>query len=161
METVLPFIGFWGHAAVAFAYAALAIWLLHKYGTRNRQQVMLIAAMALTALWGIISTVAGPLSLAALCAESARNLAWLCFMFFLLRSGEGREQPRTINMIYGVLLVVLLFQPVNDTAVAIFGNASNGADLATQSAMTMRMIYAVGALVVVHNLYTASGAETV
>ncbi|WP_246087137.1 XrtA/PEP-CTERM system histidine kinase PrsK [Sphingorhabdus contaminans] len=159
METVLPFIGFWGHAAVAFAYAALAIWLLHKYGTRNRQQVMLIAAMALTALWGIISTVAGPLSLAALCAESARNLAWLCFMFFLLRSGEGREQPRTINMIYGVLLVVLLFQPVNDTAVAIFGNASNGADLATQSAMTMRMIYAVGALVVVHNLYTVSAPE--
>ncbi|WP_430445748.1 XrtA/PEP-CTERM system histidine kinase PrsK [Sphingorhabdus contaminans] len=159
METVLPFIGFWGHAAVAFAYAALAIWLLHKYGTRNRQQVMLIAAMALTALWGIISTVASPLSLAALCAESARNLAWLCFMFFLLRSGEGREQPRTINMIYGVLLVVLLFQPVNDTAVAIFGNASNGADLATQSAMTMRMIYAVGALVVVHNLYTVSAPE--
>lgn len=159
METVLPFIGFWGHAAVAFAYAALAIWLLHKYGTRNRQQVMLIAAMALTALWGIISTVTGPLSLAALCAESARNLAWLCFMFFLLRSGEGREQPRTINMIYGVLLVVLLFQPVNDTAVAIFGNASNGADLATQSAMTMRMIYAVGALVVVHNLYTVSAPE--
>lgn len=159
METVLPFIGFWGHAAVAFAYAALAIWLLHKYGTRNRQQVMLIAAMALTALWGIISTVTGPLSLAALCAESARNLAWLCFMFFLLRSGEGREQPRTINMIYGVLLVVLLFQPVNDTAVAIFGNASNGSDLATQSAMTMRMIYAVGALVVVHNLYTVSAPE--
>lgn len=159
METVLPFIGFWGHAAVAFAYAALAIWLLHKYGTRNRQQVMLIAAMALTALWGIISTVTGPLSLAALCAESARNLAWLCFMFFLLRSGEGREQPRTINMIYGVLLVVLLFQPVNDAAVAIFGNASNGSDLATQSAMTMRMIYAVGALVVVHNLYTVSAPE--
>lgn len=159
METVLPFIGFWGHAAVAFAYAALAIWLLHKYGTRNRQQVMLIAAMALTALWGIISTVTGPLSLAALCAESARNLAWLCFMFFLLRSGEGREQPRTINMIYGVLLVVLLFQPVNDTAVAIFGNASNGADIATQSAMTMRMIYAIGALVVVHNLYTVSAPE--
>lgn len=159
METVLPFIGFWGHAAVAFAYAALAIWLLHKYGTRNRQQVMLIAAMALTALWGIVSTVTGPLSLAAMCAESARNLAWLCFMFFLLRSGEGREQPRTINMIYGVLLVVLLFQPVNDTAVAIFGNASNGSDLATQSAMTMRMIYAVGALVVVHNLYTVSAPE--
>lgn len=159
MDAVLPFIGFWGHAAVAFAYAALAIWLLHKYGTRNRQQVMLITAMGLTALWGIISTVSGPLSLVALCAESARNLAWLCFMFFLLRSGEGREQPRTINMIYGVLLVVLLFQPLNDAAVAIFGSTTGGPDLATQSAMTMRMIYAVGALVVVHNLYTVSAPE--
>ncbi|WP_373473387.1 XrtA/PEP-CTERM system histidine kinase PrsK [Sphingorhabdus lacus] len=160
MEAVLPYIGFWGHAAVGFAYAALAIWLLHKYGSRNRQQVMLITAMALTALWGIISTVSGPLSLAALCAESARNLAWLCFMFFLLRSGEGREQPRTINMIYGVLLIVLLFQPVNDAVVAMFGNPASGSHLATQSAMTMRMIYAVGALVVVHNLYTVSAPET-
>lgn len=159
MEAVLPYIGFWGHAAVGFAYAALAIWLLHKYGSRNRQQVMLITAMALTALWGIISTVSGPLSLAALCAESARNLAWLCFMFFLLRSGEGREQPRTINMIYGVLLIVLLFQPVNDAVVAMFGNPASGSHLATQSAMTMRMIYAVGALVVVHNLYTVSAPE--
>ena len=160
METVLPFIGFWGHAAVGFTYAALAIWLLHKYGTRNRQQIILIGAMALTSLWGIASMVAGPLSLSASWTESARNLAWLSFMFFLLRSGEGRQQPRTINMIYAVLLVVLLFQPISDFVVTLFGSDPVGTNIAYQSAITMRMIYAVGALVLVHNLYSVSAPET-
>lgn len=160
METLLPFLSFWGHAAVGFAYAALAIWLFHKYGMSNRQQMILISAMGLTSVWGIAATVSGPLSVAALCAESARNLAWLGFMFFLLRSGEGREQPRTINMIYIVLLLVLLFQPVNDWAVTMLSANRVGTDIAVQSAMTLRMIFAVGALVLVHNLYTVSAPET-
>jgi putative PEP-CTERM system histidine kinase len=159
MEALLLFLSFWGHAAVGFGYAALGIWLVHQYGSVNRQQVILIGAMALTALWGIAATVSGPLSLAALWSESARNLAWLCFMFFLLRSGEGRQQPRTINMIYIVLLVVLLFQPLNDWAVTFLGKNGIGTDIAIQSAMTLRMIYAVGALVLVHNLYTVSAPE--
>ena len=159
MEAVLPFLSFWGHAAIGFAYAALAIWLVHKYGSGNRQQVTLIAAMALTSIWGIAATVAGPLSLAALCAESARNLAWLGFMFFLFRSGEGREQPRTINMIYMVLLLVLLFQPLNDWVVTLLDANKAETGMAIQSAMTLRMIYAVGALVLVHNLYTVSAPE--
>jgi putative PEP-CTERM system histidine kinase len=160
METLLPVLSFWGHAAVGFAYAALAIWLFHKYGMSNRQQMILISAMGLTSIWGIAATVSGPLSVAALCAESARNLAWLGFMFFLLRSGEGREQPRTINMIYIVLFVVLLFQPVNDWAVTMLSANRVGTDIAVQSAMTLRMIFAVGALVLVHNLYTVSAPET-
>lgn len=159
MDALLPFLSFWGHIAVGFAYAALAIWLVHKYGSINRQQIILIAAMALTSLWGIAATISGPLSLAASWAESARNLAWLGFMFFLLRSGEGREQPRTINMIYIVLLVVLLCQPVNDWAVTFLGANGVGTDIAIQSAMTLRMIYAVGALVLVHNLYTVSAPD--
>lgn len=159
MEPILPFLSFWGHAAVGFGYASLAIWLFHKYGYGNRQQIVLICAMALTALWGIAAMASGPLSQGALWAESARNLAWLGFMFFLLRSGEGREQPRTINMIYIVLLVVLLFQVVNDAAMALFVPNSVNADIAAQSALTLRMIYAVGALVLVHNLYTVSAPE--
>ena len=159
MDGMMTFIGFWGHAAVGFGYAALAIWLFHKYGTSNRQQILLISAMAATSLWGVAALVSGPLSLAALLAESARNLAWLCFMFFLLKSGEGREQPRTINMIYAVLLIILLFQPANDAVVALFGMRGFNTDIAIQSSMTLRMIYAVGALVVVHNLYTVSAPE--
>lgn len=155
MEALFPFLNFWGHAAVGFAYAALAIWLFHKYGTGNRQQIVLISAMALTSIWGIAATYSGPLSLPSLWAETARNLAWLGFMFFLLRSGEGKQQPRTINMIYAVLAIVLLFQLVNDGVIAAFGQSG----IAAQSALTLRMIFAVGALVLVHNLYTVSAPE--
>jgi hypothetical protein len=46
MGTALALAGFWGHAAVGFLYAALAIWVFHQFGTRNRQQLSLIAALA-------------------------------------------------------------------------------------------------------------------
>ena len=160
MEAILSSISFWGHAAVGFAYAALAIWLFHKYGSNNRQQIILIAAMALTSLWGITATIFGPLNQIALLAETARNLAWLGFMYFLLRSGEGKEQPRTINMIYIVLLIVLLLQPLSDAAIVMLQSNGLMAKVAVQTTLTMRMIYAVGALVLVHNLYTVSAPET-
>lgn len=160
MDPLLPFLGFWGHAATGFAYAALAIWLFHKYGSGNRQQIVLIGAMALTALWGMAATISGPLSEAALWSESARNIAWLGFMYFLLQGGEGKEQPRTIVMIYGALVMVLLFQLVNDSVIALFDANGVQREIAGQSAMTLRMIYAAGALVLVHNLYTVSAPET-
>jgi putative PEP-CTERM system histidine kinase len=159
METLLPFLSFWGHGAVGFAYAALAIWLVHQYGWSNRQQVVLIGAMALTSLWGIIAMVAGPHALTTLIAESARNLSWMGFMYFLLRSGEGRQQPRTINMIYAALLLVLAFQTANDLILTVLLPSTTPADILAQSGVAFRMIYAVGALVLVHNLYTVSAPE--
>jgi putative PEP-CTERM system histidine kinase len=159
METVLPVLSYWGHAAAAFSYAALAIWVVHRYGWTNRQQIVLIVAMALTTVWGLAATVFGPLGLAALIAESGRNLAWLCFMFFLLRNGEGRRQPRTINMIYAVLLLVLLCQPVIDALNFVTAPGSMTEQIALESALLLRMIYAIGALVLVHNLYTVSAPE--
>jgi putative PEP-CTERM system histidine kinase len=159
MEQLFPYISFWGHSAVGFSYAALAIWVVHKYGWSNRQQVVLIGAMAATAIWGMTAAIIHPLSQAAFFAESVRNLAWLGFMFFLLRSGEGRQQPRTINMIYIALLFVLLCQPAFDAVAASFGSEGIGAEIAGRATLTMRMIFAVGALVVVHNLYTVSAPE--
>jgi putative PEP-CTERM system histidine kinase len=159
MEWLLPALSFWGHSAVAFAYAALAIWVVHEYGWANRQQIVLILAMTLTAIWGLSGIVAGPVANVTLIAESARNLSWLGFMFFLLRSGEGRQQPRTINMIYLVLLLVGLCQPVIDTVSYSMVDGSPAGNIAMQSALLLRMIYAIGALVLVHNLYTVSAPD--
>ncbi|MGB5078937.1 MAG: XrtA/PEP-CTERM system histidine kinase PrsK [Sphingorhabdus sp.] len=159
MDELLPIISFWGHLAVGFCYAALAIWVVHRYGRSNKRQSILIGAMGLTSIWGMAAALVGPLSQFSFFAESVRNLAWLGFMFFLLRSGEGRQQPRTINMIYAVLLLVLLGQPIFDATAASFNTAGDGINIAGRAALTMRMIYAVGALVVVHNLYTISAPD--
>ncbi len=159
METLLPLLSFWGHSATGFAYAALAIWIVHKDGLANRQQGILIVALAATAAWGVAAVITGPLSLLTMVTESARNLGWLGFMFFLLRSGDGRKQPRTINMIYGVLSLLLLFQPIVDTISVAMDNGMHPTRVVLQSALLCRMIFAVGALVLVHNLYTVSAPE--
>lgn len=158
MWALLPFLSFWGHAAVAFGYAAAAIWIVHQYGWSNRQQFALIGALGCTAVWGLVSTLGSPATTAALTAETVRNFAWLGFMFFLLRSGEGRAQPRTINMIYAVLFLVLLCQPLMDSVSIAMPGTRIGA-VTLETAILLRMIYGIGALVLVHNLYTVSAPD--
>lgn len=155
-------VGFWGHATVGFLYAALAIWVFQQYGLGNRQRSALIAALAATAFWGIVICIAGPATFGAAIAETIRNLAWLAFLYALHRSVEGIEQPRTMTMTYGALLLVLILQPVFDFAVFF---ASSRAELLVaaaaieQSAQLLRMIFAIGAVVLVHNLYSGSAPE--
>jgi putative PEP-CTERM system histidine kinase len=155
-------IGFWGHGAVGFIYAVLAIWLFHQYGAGNRQRTMLIIALATTAAWGMTIFMIGPIGIAATTAETLRNLAWLGFLFALQRSVEGIEQPRTTTITYGALLLVLLLQPLFDFAVLYVGSVPSLAGAAAaseQSAQLLRMIFAVGAVVLVHNLYTGTAPE--
>lgn len=153
-------IGIVGHGAAAFAYAALAIWVFHKYGTQNRQQILLITALGLTALWAGAAAPAYSFKIAPLAMETLRNAGWLGFMYFLLRSGEGRKQPRTINVIYMVLATVLLCQPAIDVLVMKLPVEMPVAIAASQTALLLRMLFAVGVLVAVHNLYTVSAPET-
>jgi putative PEP-CTERM system histidine kinase len=162
MGETFAFLGFWGHALVGFCYATLAIWLFHQYGLGNRQRTVLIGAMVATASWGITIFIAGPTGLASTIAETIRNFGWLAFLYALHRSVEGIQQPRTTMMTYSALLLVLILQPVLDYAV--FYAHSNagylGAAIAIeQSAQLLRMIFAIGAVVLVHNLYSGSAPE--
>ncbi|MFC4292265.1 XrtA/PEP-CTERM system histidine kinase PrsK [Sphingorhabdus arenilitoris] len=159
MMELLSLLSFWGHAAVGFLYAALAIWLFHKHSFKNQQQVILIIALGLTSAWGTAAVIGHPYDTISLVLESMRNAAWLGFMFFLLRSGEGRKQPRTINIIYFVLGAVLLCQPAIDGLNSTLTPEIPVAQVAEQTALLLRMIFSIGALVLVHNLYTVSAPE--
>jgi hypothetical protein len=159
MEALLAALSFWGHIGTAFCYAALAIWVFHKYGSATRQQRILILSLGVTAAWGLSANLFSPTDFRTLSFESARNLCWLGFMFFLLRSGDGRKQPRTINMIYLVLLALLLLQPVVDGYMSVIGDYASASKVIFQAALLLRMIFAVGALVLVHNLYIVSAPE--
>lgn len=160
MNALLSSLSLWGHLIAGFAYTALAIWLIHQYSGKNRAQAQLICAMALTAMWAYVATFVAPFSLPAQLAETARNLAWLGFMFYLLRSSDGQQQPRTINMIYAALAFVLISQPILDVLASGLVMGSKGSAYAMQSAILMRMIFGAGALVLVHNLYSVSSPGT-
>ncbi len=162
MSGLFATIGFWGHGAVGFIFAVLAIWQYHQYGVGNRQRMVLIAALATTAVWGMTIFMVGPASFASNLAETVRNLGWLGFLFALQRSVEGASQPRTTTFTYSALLLVLAVQPLFDFATVYmgFGVASAGAAAATEhSAQLLRMIFAIGAVVLVHNLYTGTAPE--
>jgi putative PEP-CTERM system histidine kinase len=162
MIEIISQIGFWSHAALGFLYAALAIWTFQQYGSTNRQQITLIIALGLTAVWGVATIVNGPMSFAAQFAETLKNLGWLGFLYALLKSGGTNEQPRTIVMTYSALALVLLCQPFVDFAahyVATSIGFEGAVAAAQQSAMLLRMLFAIGAVVLVHNLYTGTAPE--
>jgi putative PEP-CTERM system histidine kinase len=156
------FIGFWGHAIVSFLYASLAIWVFHQYGLGNRQRSALIAALATTAAWGLVVCATGPATLGATVAETIRNLAWLAFLYALHHSVEGIEHPPTTKTTYVALLLVLVLQPLFDFAVFYVNSNAQMQESAVaveQSSQLLRMIFAVGAVVLVHNLYSGSAPE--
>ncbi|MES2783286.1 MAG: XrtA/PEP-CTERM system histidine kinase PrsK [Pseudomonadota bacterium] len=159
MQGLLFSLATWGHVLAGAAYTALAVWLIHQYSGNNRPQVLLIGAMALSAIWGFAATFLTPFSLAAQMAETARNLAWLGFMFALLRNSEGQQQ-RSINLIYAALVFVLVSQPIFDLLTRSIALGTPAAAYALQTSVLLRMIFGAGALVLVHNLYSVSAPET-
>lgn len=149
-------LGYWGHIAVAFLYAALAVWIFHRHGLSNRQQLFLLLGLSLTSVWGFVISLTGVNSLFAYLAESGRNLGWLIFLYFLLRSGDGREQPNSLNYIYFSLVAVLVFQTIVDLLISNIDLTADATILMNYSSYIFRMLFAAGALVAVHNLYTVS-----
>lgn len=159
MQGALLQLALWGHFAAACAYTALAIWLIHQYKGKNGRQALLIGAMALTSLWGYVATFVAPLGLSAQLAETARNFAWLAFMFSLLRNSDGQQQP-SIKMIYVALAFVLISQSIFDLLTFSTSVGTSGATYVLQASVLLRMIFGAGALVLVHNLYSVSAPET-
>jgi hypothetical protein len=100
MIEILIMLGYWGHIAVAFLYAALAVWIFHRHGLSNKQQLFLLLGLSLTSVWGFVVSMMGVNNLFAYLAESVRNLGWLIFLYFLLRSGDGREQPKSFILYF-------------------------------------------------------------
>lgn len=159
MLEILAFLGYWGHIAVAFLYTILAVWIYHRHGLSNKQQLSLLIALSLTAIWGFFTSFIGYDSIISSVSESIRNLGWLGFLYFLLRSGEGKEQPKSINYIYMSLVFVIILQILVDYFIDYNDLNKNGLSLINYSSYIFRMLFAAGALVAVHNLYTLSASS--
>lgn len=160
MIVILTQISMFGHALAAALFAALTIWQFQRKTERNRAQLSLVFALALTSFWALTVAVEGAFSPISNFSESLRNLGWLVFMFVLLRAGEGRDEPTAVNAIYFALALVLFGQIVVDSLIPIFAESPRLGGMAAYTSLVLRMLFAVGALVLVHNLYSISAPET-
>ncbi|MGH6781414.1 MAG: XrtA/PEP-CTERM system histidine kinase PrsK, partial [Sphingomonadaceae bacterium] len=88
-----------------------------------------------------------------------RNLAWLAFMFLLLRQGRNVDQRFAVSTVYAVLFLVNA--GIAEISVLPVLQAGDVRMLETIAftGRVLHMIVAVGALVLVHNLYTAAAPE--
>jgi len=160
MEIVLGHISTFGHGIAAVFFGALAIWQFQRKVERNEKQIWLVIAILLTSFWALSVAVEGGMSPIAHFAETLRNFGWLAFMFTLLRAGEGRDEPKTVNSIYVALTFVLLGQMIVDSLLPVFAGSPRLEGVTLYTSLVLRMIFAVGGLVLVHNLYSISAPET-
>ena len=160
MESILGHISTFGHGIAAMLFATLAIWQFQRKGDRNEKQIWLVIAIALTSFWALSVAVEGILAPIARFAETLRNFGWLAFMFALLRTGKGRDEPKTVNTIYFILTIVLLGQIIVDALLPVFSGSPRLEGVTLYTSLVLRMIFSVGALVLVHNLYSISAPET-
>ncbi|MEJ7927399.1 XrtA/PEP-CTERM system histidine kinase PrsK [Sphingobium sp. AN641] len=160
MSALLQFVGNGGHALAAALFAALGIYALRRgHGTPER--TLLSAALLLTACWALYIAFGGVEKPLSGLMESVRNVAWLLLMFVMLRRGEGARSGRlwAISAVYAVLAGLIATQCFIDV---IWRQLDPLGDLhrsLVTVSLTLRMMTAIGALVLVHNLFSVSAPE--
>jgi putative PEP-CTERM system histidine kinase len=151
---LIDIIGQWSHALTAILFGALCLWQVRR-GFADPQIRILAIACALTAFWGLAAAIDGPASMLARLAEETRNLGWFAFMAMLWRSGGG-GRGISVLALYSVLGLVVIGQSAVDLLPPLFANAPRVLDAVSQASFVLGMMVAVGALMLVHNLYTAA-----
>lgn len=145
---MIDIIGQGSHAFAALLFGALAVWQLRRWNLDFPNQP-LVAAFAAMAMWAIFQAIFGHGDLGSCLAESARNLAFLTFMYGILHNG-AEERPKTgVKIVYGAVAAVVAVQII----IALLLGYS---DLRTVLAPTWNgtgATVAAGSLVLVHNLY--------
>lgn len=151
-------IGVWSHAIAAILFTALAMAQVGRPHGGMHLRVLTVA-FGMTAIWALLVMLNGPHGLAPRILESGRNLAWLGFMLALLGRGVGDARRPMVMALYGVLTIVV----VGQTAIDLLGSGFAGSPRVLEAlffgVVLLRMTVAVGALVLVHNLYTAAAPE--
>ncbi len=142
----------WGHGLAALLFTTLAAWQAERW--RDRASRAVIVACLAMALWTGVTAATGVADPASQLTESLRNFAWLSFLYALLR--RGGSEHRGLSVLYAVLAFAAAANGVIDLLAAVDPTREEPATALLLSAFALRMAFAVGALVAVHNLYTAT-----
>jgi putative PEP-CTERM system histidine kinase len=156
---MIEFVGQWGHALAASLFGALAIWLAQR-SIGQPQGKLLTLASFMTAVWALVIAMAGHEALVSQFAEHVRNAAWLGFMYGLWRQGEASLSAVSVAMLYGVLAAIIGVEVAVDILPIWLAGWPRLLEAAFRSSMVLHMTVSVGALVLVHNLYTAATPDT-
>ncbi|MFN3819020.1 XrtA/PEP-CTERM system histidine kinase PrsK [Blastomonas sp.] len=156
-------ISLWSHCGAAALTMLVAVWLVRRWaGLRDARPSLgdaaLLLALLATSLWAFAAATLGGTHAITGLGETMRNLAWLAFLFQMVRS--ARAQPPTVTAVYMVLVMVLVAQPLVDVWMADGYTTPRLAELGSTVTMLLRMIFVIGALVLANNLYSVADAET-
>lgn len=133
----------YGLAAVGCALAAIVV--LRPARTTRRDRSAVAVALALSAAWCGVTAAIGGASTTAQLLEIARNLAWI-YALFRHFANDGRDE--SLRVVRPVVSSLLLVEGLQLVLLAI-GPAVHAVGVSA----LLRMLVAVGALMLAHNLF--------
>jgi putative PEP-CTERM system histidine kinase len=143
----------WSHALAALLFAGVAITRLREAGSALPRLTFTIALIA-TALWALAVAGIDARDFVTRIAESVRNLAWLGFMFALMRRDPVSPQRKAVAALYGIVAVLILTNIGLASAEEIIGRGV--VPSLHEIRLLFRAMVSVSALVLVQHLYTAA-----
>lgn len=157
--SILPAIAQGSAIAGCLAAVLAAAWLAVRPGRFGAARSPLIAALLFTAAWSGLGAMPTPQGMALALAEVLRDLAWLLVLYRLFAIDGRLSSVRPVRpVLIALVLVVLLHLPLR--MITVLGPAlSDTASLAFHTDALLRLLLAVGGLVLVHNLYVGASQQ--
>ena len=146
------FIALWSHLLAAALYGALAVHQLRRWAG-DAQGRPLITAFAAMSVWTIFLALLGPYTWLAQLAESARNLAFLAFMYGLMAGAEEGGGQRALKAVFAAVAAVIGLQIVVGGVMPEFARVPLVFRTLASTSQIIGLVIAAGALILVHNLY--------
>ncbi|MCK9542613.1 MAG: PEP-CTERM system histidine kinase PrsK [Novosphingobium sp.] len=144
------------YASAAVCAATVAVWLGGRRGAMGQASVAIIGALLLTAAWCIALATSADGGLTVELTRAARNLSWI-FVVYRLFAMDGRHE--SVKPIRPVLLALIAVEAL-DLGTGLFAANRAGEIADLQLAPLLRLLFAVGGLVLVHNLFVGASRET-
>ncbi|MBB3033035.1 XrtA/PEP-CTERM system histidine kinase PrsK [Alteriqipengyuania lutimaris] len=130
-----------------------AVWLSQRPMPWRRERIAGVAALCFTALWAGVLAGLGPDSLATGAVQSIRNLSWLALIHALFAGGVDRESAQRVRFVIASLVFVELLQCAILASNLLFDPGPGFESAALDVSALLHMLVAIGALVLLHNLY--------
>ncbi len=144
----------------AILSALAAVWIGRRGDRRRTDRIPAIVALALTANWCFAAASFEPGRTIVELTEIARNLAWL-FMLFRLFANDGRDE--SLRLVRPAVMALVFVEVLHFPLLLIaqrYAISPGLAALTFETAALFRIMMAVGALVLLHNLYVGAAASS-
>ena len=156
---LLPLAGLMAWLAGALLSAGAMLWIW-RHGERGRpDRIGLMTASAASAVWCALGASLGSEHGATVIAAVARNLALLATIFSLFAADGRSNSLKPVRPVLVALVLVQLLQPVVLLVGSPAGTATPGDLAAFEARALIDMLVAIGALMLLHNLYAGAASS--
>jgi len=144
------------HVVAACSAIILALWLASHRKLARGLVLKTNIALSLSALWALATVAIGMRSEIVQLLVSATYLAWLWLLFTLFAHDHRDKSVTPIRPVVFALAFVELLQVGMTVARIQFSAEPAAQDLILPFAIMLRLLFSIGALVLVHNLYVGA-----